>query len=770
MFEKLKYRKIRKERWEWSWNGGIPYYLMEILFVNPIKEHIKDLKHINEYSLICSDYGKRTSAYLRICKDYETKCDDYFKKNIEEYIKKYRQTIEKTQNILLHYKETIRDNEKININSNKLKFLAQLLIENNKLYLITQPEITSSLGKALLEEIKKKENSEELGDKIQEIIQPETTILNIKEWDFKKLIKKIKRKGNLKREEIRNKIFDFYWRYRSFYMVDLNGKIEEELQILSDSIKTELDVKRKLEKIKKPKRDYRLSKRGKKITNYTRKIGALRLEGKNAWINLTLLIINIVQNISKKTKIPIELLEKYSFKEIIKLLDSGRKNESWKRREHTVLIISHKKLKKYYGGKALKIKEIITNGKVKNLNSVRGNVAYHGNVKGTAFVITAQDKLSDKINEISKIKNPILIAEQTVPSYLPLIKMSKGIITNEGGILSHAAIVSREYKIPAIIGTKIATQIFNQGDKVVLDTEKGIVYKEDNYSLKDEQNYYIVPLIIGKVNTVGGKARNTAILREIPSIDTSKGLILTTRLFSEMKENKKISKLLKNLKKDNSKIPDIHKEIENFPIPETLIKQLKNLLQNTNKIIVRSSATIEDSGSKSFAGQFVSEVSSVGNIEKAIKLCFKGAFSLNLLSYIENVNQLNLALLIQEYKEVDKSGVAFSINPTNNYFNEIVIESVKGGCEKLVSGKVTPETLILERDNKKLPKSNILSKKELKLLKEKIKTIEKRFKIPMDIEWGIKGKVIWIFQARPITTESFDKYAWKDNYNRKHDK
>lgn len=49
------------------------------------------------------------------------------------------------------------------------------------------------------------------------------------------------------------------------------------------------------------------------------------------------------------------------------------------------------------------------------------------------------------------------------------------IITDEGGITCHAAIISRELKIPCIIGTKIATQVLKDGDRVEVDANKGII-------------------------------------------------------------------------------------------------------------------------------------------------------------------------------------------------------------------------------------------------------------------------------------------------------
>ena len=72
-------------------------------------------------------------------------------------------------------------------------------------------------------------------------------------------------------------------------------------------------------------------------------------------------------------------------------------------------------------------------------------------------------------------KGNILVAGQTRPFLMSAIKKAGGIITDEGGITSHAAIISRELDIPCIIGTKIATKVLKDGDSVEVDADKGIV-------------------------------------------------------------------------------------------------------------------------------------------------------------------------------------------------------------------------------------------------------------------------------------------------------
>jgi pyruvate,water dikinase len=63
----------------------------------------------------------------------------------------------------------------------------------------------------------------------------------------------------------------------------------------------------------------------------------------------------------------------------------------------------------------------------------------------------------------------------TTPDYVPSMKVAGAIVTNEGGLLCHAAIISRELGKPCVIATKIATQVFKDGDMVEVDADKGII-------------------------------------------------------------------------------------------------------------------------------------------------------------------------------------------------------------------------------------------------------------------------------------------------------
>ena len=122
-------------------------------------------------------------------------------------------------------------------------------------------------------------------------------------------------------------------------------------------------------------------------------------------------------------------------------------------------------------GKELeKIKKIVLGEKgLFDLKDFRGLSASVGRVTGPVKIVKSA-------TEIGKVKQgDILVAVMTRPDYVVAMKKAAAIVTNEGGITSHAAIVSRELGIPCIIGTKIATEVLKDGDIVEVNANHGVV-------------------------------------------------------------------------------------------------------------------------------------------------------------------------------------------------------------------------------------------------------------------------------------------------------
>lgn len=109
-------------------------------------------------------------------------------------------------------------------------------------------------------------------------------------------------------------------------------------------------------------------------------------------------------------------------------------------------------------------------------DTIRGESVYPGKVKGNVRI--ANKLFSDK--DYSKFiktlkKGDIVVASMTSPNLTPSFNLISGVITDEGGLMSHAALVSREKKMPCVVGTKKATQVLKDGMKIELNANDGIV-------------------------------------------------------------------------------------------------------------------------------------------------------------------------------------------------------------------------------------------------------------------------------------------------------
>lgn len=103
--------------------------------------------------------------------------------------------------------------------------------------------------------------------------------------------------------------------------------------------------------------------------------------------------------------------------------------------------------------------------------TVKGQIGFKGKVQGIVYLIK-------DLKDLQRVRQGcILVTPSTTPAYVPILNKVFAIVTDEGGILCHAALISREMKIPCVIGTKNSTQVFKDGDMIEVDAIKGIVRK-----------------------------------------------------------------------------------------------------------------------------------------------------------------------------------------------------------------------------------------------------------------------------------------------------
>ena len=177
----------------------------------------------------------------------------------------------------------------------------------------------------------------------------------------------------------------------------------------------------------------------------------------------------LLREITKRLKLTYnELIYLYPT-EIIESLEKGltvSKKEINERIKKYALVTIDGETKLYTGKQ---VDELLEKEEEENIDEVKGIVASKGKATGTARIVKDRSELH-KVN-----KGDILITKLTTPDFVVAMEKSAAIVTDMGGLTSHAAIVSRELGIPCVTGTKIATKVFKDGDTIEVNAEKGLV-------------------------------------------------------------------------------------------------------------------------------------------------------------------------------------------------------------------------------------------------------------------------------------------------------
>lgn len=174
-----------------------------------------------------------------------------------------------------------------------------------------------------------------------------------------------------------------------------------------------------------------------------------------------------LQEASRRTGIPFDLLKFSVFPEFAAVLDKSIGILELKKRQKLCICIQTRD--EYYietGKTARELKNFFA-AKLDANKELSGMVASPGKARGRVTIVL-------KTHDIVKMKQgDILVSSMTRPEMIPAMKKAAAIVTDEGGITSHAAIVSREMGIPCILGTKTATKVLIDGMIVEVDADLG---------------------------------------------------------------------------------------------------------------------------------------------------------------------------------------------------------------------------------------------------------------------------------------------------------
>ncbi len=198
-------------------------------------------------------------------------------------------------------------------------------------------------------------------------------------------------------------------------------------------------------------------------------------------------------------------------------------------------------------------------------------------------------------------------------------------------------------------------------------------------------------------------------------------------------------------------------------LSESLIGELTSaIVALGDEVIVRSSAIGEDSQAASFAGQLdsIPDVRGEAAVARAIVRVWASRWSARALTYqaARGIGLEGVAVIVQRQVRSTISGVVFTVAPDNPA--RMVIEYCHGSGEALVSGRVNPDRIVIDRA-RLVPVERVagdpdapplLEDPQIRLLVEHARDIERAFGCPQDIEWTIdESGRLWIVQARPIT-------------------
>ena len=195
-------------------------------------------------------------------------------------------------------------------------------------------------------------------------------------------------------------------------------------------------------------------------------------------------------------------------------------------------------------------------------------------------------------------------------------------------------------------------------------------------------------------------------------------------------------------------------------------EELAGILNSQTTYAVRSSSSLEDGRTYSYAGLFttVLNVEGIASIWTSVKSVWETADSETVRSYIQkigrNKKKFSMTVIIQEMIPAEFSGVVFTQNPLTGK-NETVIEVIKGTGDNLVQNGFTPFRWRLDKDGiLEEPEQNLVSKETISIIFEQTNKLSRQIDKPLDLEWCFsKGSLFWL-QMREITAiQNTDVYT-----------
>ncbi len=216
------------------------------------------------------------------------------------------------------------------------------------------------------------------------------------------------------------------------------------------------------------------------LSGFLRQHGSLRFELKNYWSGAEFRFLSLFEEIAKRIEIPLqELFDAYRFEDVEQALVHGKKldGEEVSRRKDFYTFYKFGGKEYFFTGEDAEkaVRDVL--GEQLSSTELKGTPANPGYVQGKVRIVSAQglSELQEALRSFQE--GEVLITTMTQPNMIFLMKKACAIVTDQGGMTSHAAVVSRELGIPCVVGTQFATRTFKNGDLIIVDANNGIVRK-----------------------------------------------------------------------------------------------------------------------------------------------------------------------------------------------------------------------------------------------------------------------------------------------------
>lgn len=313
----------------------------------------------------------------------------------------------------------------------------------------------------------------------------------------------------------------------------------------------------------------------------------------------------------------------------------------------------------------------------------------------------------------------IVVSESTDPDLLPLLRVAGAVLTEQGGVTSHAAIVCRELGVPTIIGIDGLLERVRDGDLLDVDARAGTVRVIESARQDGAATGF----------EVGAKARNLAVARALGFRVPDFSLLSWDEARAAASE-------------------------PGAAATAALVARIESELGADARLAVRSSALAEDGETASGAGDFTTllDLTTRDLPDALARFVAANGSSRTGAGYRGSV-------IVQRLVVPQRSGVAITHDPRVAGSGALVIEMLAGGNEGITSGRVRPDRFVVDRvTGDILEESRTLAGGtgpiDVTGLARDLLRLEAGFGHPLDVEWALEGGQLVILQARPIVQGS----------------